>query len=44
MSRLNLLEETRYEKLPVTVYPDQQTAATSCIADSECYKKKITKQ
>jgi glucosamine-6-phosphate deaminase len=27
MPRLNLLEETRYEKLPVTVYPDQQTAA-----------------
>jgi glucosamine-6-phosphate deaminase len=27
MSRLNLLEETRYEKLPVSVYPDQQTAS-----------------
>ena len=27
MARLNLLEETRYEKLAVTVYPDQQTAA-----------------
>jgi glucosamine-6-phosphate deaminase len=27
MQRLNLLEETRYEKLPVTVYPDQQTAS-----------------
>ncbi|CAM3742954.1 glucosamine-6-phosphate deaminase [Mucilaginibacter galii] len=27
MSRLNLLEETRYEKLHVTVYPDQQTAS-----------------
>ncbi|MES2376082.1 MAG: glucosamine-6-phosphate deaminase [Bacteroidota bacterium] len=26
MARLNLLEETRFEKLPVTVYPDQQTA------------------
>jgi glucosamine-6-phosphate deaminase len=27
MARLNLLEETRYEKLPVTVYPDQATAS-----------------
>ncbi|WP_454804016.1 glucosamine-6-phosphate deaminase [Mucilaginibacter phyllosphaerae] len=27
MARLNLLEETRYEKLPVTVYADQQTAS-----------------
>src|SRR6201986_3130647 len=27
MARLNLLEETRYEKLPVTVYRDQQTAS-----------------
>lgn len=27
MPRLNLLEETRYEKLPVSVYPDQATAA-----------------
>jgi len=27
MSRLNLLEETRYEKLPVTVYADEQTAS-----------------
>ncbi len=27
MARLNLLEETRFEKLPVTVYPDQQIAA-----------------
>jgi glucosamine-6-phosphate deaminase len=27
MSRLNLLEETRYEKLPVTVYSDEQTAS-----------------
>lgn len=26
MSRLNLLEETRFEKLPVTVYPDQEEA------------------
>jgi glucosamine-6-phosphate deaminase len=25
--RLNLLEETRYEKLPVTVYPDQHVAS-----------------
>lgn len=27
MARLNLLEETRFEKLPVTVYTDQTTAA-----------------
>ncbi|MCX2480393.1 glucosamine-6-phosphate deaminase [Pedobacter sp. MC2016-15] len=27
MSRLNLLEETRYEKLPVTVYSDEQAAS-----------------
>jgi glucosamine-6-phosphate deaminase len=27
MARLNLLEETRYEKLPVTVYPNQQIAS-----------------
>ncbi|WP_370589902.1 glucosamine-6-phosphate deaminase [Rufibacter sp. LB8] len=27
MSRLNLLEETRFEKLPVTVYPDQHIAS-----------------
>lgn len=27
MARLNLLEETRFEKLPVTVYPDQEIAA-----------------
>ncbi len=27
MPRLNLLEETRYEKLPVTVYADQETAS-----------------
>ncbi|MGY4535656.1 glucosamine-6-phosphate deaminase [Mucilaginibacter sp. UYNi724] len=27
MARLNLLEETRYEKLPVTVYPDQRAAS-----------------
>ncbi len=29
MARLNLLEETRYEKLPVTVYKDQQTASVA---------------
>src|SRR5579862_9512845 len=29
MARLNLLEETRYEKLPVTVYPDQKVAAVA---------------
>ncbi len=27
MARLNLLEETRYEKLPVTVYPNPATAS-----------------
>jgi glucosamine-6-phosphate deaminase len=27
MARLNLLEETRFEKLPVRVYPDQKTAS-----------------
>src|SRR5690606_18315621 len=27
MARLNLLEETRFEKLPVTVFPDQHTAS-----------------
>ncbi|MGV3508554.1 MAG: glucosamine-6-phosphate deaminase [Sphingobacteriaceae bacterium] len=27
MSRLNLLEETRFEKLPVTVYADERTAS-----------------
>ena len=27
MARLNLLEETRFEKLPVTVYPDEFVAA-----------------
>ncbi|HQS05048.1 MAG TPA: 6-phosphogluconolactonase, partial [Daejeonella sp.] len=26
MARLNLLEETRFEKLPVTVYPNEKTA------------------
>jgi glucosamine-6-phosphate deaminase len=29
MARLNLLEETRYEKLPVTVYDSQQTASVA---------------
>jgi glucosamine-6-phosphate deaminase len=29
MARLNLLEETRYEKLPVTVYPNQHAASLS---------------
>jgi len=27
MARLNLLEETRFEKLPVTVYPNQDIAS-----------------
>src|SRR3569833_5750 len=29
MARLNLLEETRYEKLPVTVYENQQVASVA---------------
>ncbi|MBB5397886.1 6-phosphogluconolactonase/glucosamine-6-phosphate isomerase/deaminase, partial [Mucilaginibacter sp. AK015] len=29
MARLNLLEETRYEKLPVTVYADQNAASVA---------------
>jgi glucosamine-6-phosphate deaminase len=32
MARLNLLEETRYEKLPVTVYADQHTASLAVAA------------
>ncbi|MFD0765519.1 glucosamine-6-phosphate deaminase [Mucilaginibacter lutimaris] len=32
MARLNLLEETRYEKLPVTVYPDQHAASLAVAA------------
>ena len=32
MNRLNLLEETRFEKLPVTVYHDQETAAVQVAA------------
>lgn len=27
MARLNLLEETSFEKLPVTVYPDKKIAS-----------------
>ena len=32
MARLNLLEETRFEKLPVTVYPDQNIASKTVAA------------
>lgn len=32
MARLNLLEETRFEKLPVTVYPNQQIASVQVAA------------
>jgi glucosamine-6-phosphate deaminase len=32
MARLNLLEETRYEKLPVSVYADQRTASLAVAA------------
>ena len=43
MARLNLLEETRYEKLPVTVYPDQKVASIAVarrIADLIISKQK----
>ncbi|MEO6850404.1 MAG: glucosamine-6-phosphate deaminase, partial [Mucilaginibacter sp.] len=43
MARLNLLEETRYEKLPVTVYPDQKGASVAVarrIADLILNKQK----
>ncbi len=32
MARLNLLEETRFEKLPVTVYPDEHAAEKNVAA------------
>jgi len=32
MARLNLLEETRYEKLPVSVYPNQKAASLAVAA------------
>lgn len=32
MARLNLLEETRFEKLPVTVYPDPKSASLAVAA------------
>ncbi|TZF86140.1 glucosamine-6-phosphate deaminase (plasmid) [Pedobacter sp. BS3] len=32
MARLNLLEETRYEKLPVTIYPDEHIASKKVAA------------
>src|ERR1700750_1129476 len=47
MARLNLLEETRFEKLPVTVYPDQQLASLKVprrIADLIITKKKNNEQ
>jgi len=43
MARLNLLEETRYEKLPVSVYPDQKVASLAVarrIADLIIAKQK----
>src|ERR1700712_2066966 len=43
MARLNLLEETRYEKLPVSVYPDQKVASLAVarrIADLILAKQK----
>ncbi|PRY16349.1 glucosamine-6-phosphate deaminase [Pontibacter ummariensis] len=47
MARLNLLEETRFEKLPVTVYPDEQTASVRVarrIADLILAKQKKGEQ
>ncbi|WP_214073185.1 glucosamine-6-phosphate deaminase [Mucilaginibacter sp. dw_454] len=47
MARLNLLEETRFEKLPVTVYPDQQIASIKVarrIADLIIAKQKNNEQ
>ena len=47
MARLNLLEETRFEKLPVTVYPDEETAAKKVarrISDLIIRKQKIGEQ
>ena len=44
MARLNLLEETRFEKLPVTVYPNEETAAKRVarrISDLIIRKQKI---
>ena len=38
MPRLNLLEETRFEKLPVSVFKDQHSAST---AVAECIAKLI---
>jgi glucosamine-6-phosphate deaminase len=44
MPRLNLLEETRFEKLPVTVYPDKLTASkTVAKRIAEVIKKKAAK-
>ncbi len=44
MPRLNLLEETRFEKLPVTVYPDKLTASkTVAKRIAEVIRKKAAK-
>jgi glucosamine-6-phosphate deaminase len=44
MPRLNLLEETRFEKLPVTVYPDKLTASKIVAKRiAEVIKKKASK-
>ena len=44
MPRLNLLEETRFEKLPVTVYPDKLTASkTVAKRIAEVIKSKAAK-
>ena len=48
MARLNFLEETRFEKLPVTVYPDQNIASkkvarriANLILDKQKKKQKV---
>src|SRR5665213_2521959 len=44
MARLNLLEETRYEKLPVTVYNDQKSASIAVASRiAELIRKKDKK-
>lgn len=46
MARLNLLEATRFEKVPVSVYPDPSTASkvvAKRIADVIRNKQKMAK-
>jgi hypothetical protein len=45
MARLNLLEETRFEKLSVSVYPDQHTASIQVAKRiAQIIRKKTRKQ